>query len=268
MSGDQLLFLKLGGSLLTDKTQVEAVRQDILARVSREIAAVVRERSGLRLVIGHGSGSFGHVAAAKHQTQRGVRTAEQWMGFCQVSDSALRLNALVRKALLEAGIPVLSIQPSASIICSDGEPAVMATKPVVHALEAGLIPLLHGDVAFDRVKGGTIVSTEQVLGFLAKRLQPSWFLLAGNTVGVLDGKGRVIPHIHGQNLAQVRDVLGGSEGTDVTGGMATKVQDMLGLVQHDATLRIRIFSGLEPNLLSTMLRNPEQNQGTLISAAP
>lgn len=266
MPDRQLLFLKLGGSLLTDKTQIEAVRHDVLARVSREIAVVIRELSGLRLVIGHGSGSFGHVAAAKYQTQMGVRTAEQWMGFCEVSDSALRLNALVRKALLEAGVPVVSFQPSASTICHDGETATMATEPVVQALAAGLTPLLHGDVAFDRVKGGTIVSTEQVLGYLVKRLRPSWFLLAGNTPGVLDGEGRLIPHVHRQNLAQLEGALGGSEGTDVTGGMAAKVQDMLDLVQHDATLRIRIFSGLEPGLLSTMLQDPQHDRGTLISA--
>lgn len=266
MADNQMLFLKLGGSLLTDKTQVEAVRHDVLVRICREIAAVVRERSRLRLVIGHGSGSYGHVAAAKHGTQRGVRTVEQWMGFCEVSDSALRLNALVRTTLLEAGVPVLSIQPSASTICNDGEIAAMATEPVIQAVEGGLTPLLHGDVAFDRVKGGAIVSTEQVLGYLAKILRPRWFLLAGNTPGVLDGEGRVIPQIRRQNLAQVKDVLGGSEGTDVTGGMAAKVQDMLNLVQHDDTLRIRIFSGLEPDLLSTMLRDPQRDRGTLISA--
>jgi isopentenyl phosphate kinase len=59
------------------------------------------------------------------------------------------------------------------------------------------VPLLYGDVAFDRVRGGTIVSTEQVLAFVARQLPPQWLLLAGDTEGVLD-RGRALssPHIH------------------------------------------------------------------------
>lgn len=266
MPSDRLLFLKLGGSLLTDKTGTETARADVLARVSREIAAVIQKRPHLQLVIGHGSGSFGHVAAAKYGTQRGVRTAEQWMGFCQVSAAALRLNRLVREALLEAGIPILSIQPAASTVCDSGKTIEMAVEPIFLALEAGLVPLLHGDVALDRTKGGTIVSTEQVLGFLVGKLKPGWFLLAGNTAGVLDHDGDVISHIQPLTLPHLGDALGGSEGTDVTGGMATKVRDMVTLVQRSDNLRIRIFSGVEPGLVSQVLLDPQHPQGTLISA--
>lgn len=266
MSDVQLMFLKLGGSLITDKTGVEAARREVIVRLSRELADFLRRSPHVRLVIGHGSGSFGHVAAARHDTQWGVGGQEAWYGFCEVSAAALRLNSLVRETLLEAGVPVQSFQPSASAVCDGGRLADMAWMPIRLALRAGLTPLVHGDVSFDRTLGGTIVSTEQVLSYLARKLAPGWLLLAGNTPGVLDGNGETIGHICEANFDDVQDALRGSTGTDVTGGMASKVDDMLALVRHLPDLGIRIFSGLRPGQLSDVLIDPQRDVGTLITA--
>lgn len=46
----------------------------------------------VRVILGHGAGSFGHVAAAKHGTRDGVSGGAQWMGFCDVSDAVCRLD--------------------------------------------------------------------------------------------------------------------------------------------------------------------------------
>lgn len=59
----------------------------------REIREAISEWDDTtRVIVGHGSGSFGHVAAAKHSTIDGVSGAVQWRGFCDVSDAASRLN--------------------------------------------------------------------------------------------------------------------------------------------------------------------------------
>lgn len=266
MASRELVFLKLGGSLLTDKTLVEAVRADVLQRIATEIAAAREARPDLELVLGHGSGSFGHAAAAKYQTQHGAQSPQQWAGFCEVSDAAARLNRTICAALLEAGLPVLALQPSASAICQDGKLQEMATSPVSAALAAGVTPLVYGDVAFDSVRGATIISTEAVFSYLAQQLRPAWLLLAGNTAGVLDGAGKVIPHITPQNFDEIADVLGGSAGTDVTGGMDSKVRDMLSLARQHPGLSIRIFSGLEAGRLRDALLAPQQPAGTLITS--
>jgi isopentenyl phosphate kinase len=260
----ELYFLKLGGSLLTDKKGVEALRAQVLDRLAREIRVAMQERAQLRLVIGHGSGSFGHVAAARYGTRQGVRDRADWRGFAEVSAAAARLNRLVREALLAAGVPVLSLQPSASAICEDGRLCELAVEPVERALEAGLVPLLYGDVAFDKVRGGTIISTEQILSYLASLLKPSWLLLAGDTSGVYDSNGQVISSITRQNYSEVETVLRGSRGTDVTGGMASKVQQMLSLAENQDGLTISIFSGMEEGRLRRALLDPEQGMGTTI----
>jgi isopentenyl phosphate kinase len=245
-------FLKLGGSLITDKTRDNTIRPDVLARVASEIAQFKIENSELRIVLGHGSGSFGHAAARKHGTRAGVRDAEGWRGFAEVSVAAARLNRSVADALHDAGVPVVSFAPSASARCEDGTLAHLDVAPIRAALERGLVPLVMGDVAFDTVRGGTIVSTEEVFAYLADYLPIQHILLAGETHGVYDkfvetrhgASPRVVERITPLSWDQIRAGVGGSRGADVTGGMAGKVQDMLNLVLRHPTVTVRIFSGL------------------------
>lgn len=262
---NQLCFLKLGGSLLTDKTGVEQTRPQVITRIGQEIAQARQQQPDLALLLGHGSGSFGHVAAAKHGTRQGVHTLDQWIGFAEVSDAAARLNKMVTHVLIQCGVPAISFQPSASALCANGLLESLATKAIQRALRHDLVPLVYGDVAFDLVRGGTIISTEEIFAFLVAEFQPIWLLLAGETDGVYDLQGETIPHITPVNFAQVRTALGGSRGTDVTGGMASKVAAMLALVQAHPTLSILIFSGLQPGNISQALLEPVTVRGTVLS---
>lgn len=265
MNENDLIFLKLGGSLLTDKTGIERLRPDVVARLAAEIAAAYTAQPRLRMVLGHGSGSFGHVAAARHGTRLGVRGPAAWHGFAQVSDAAARLNRQVIAALLAAGVPAVGLPPSASAVVHDGRIASLAHEPVASALEAGLLPVVFGDVAFDSVRGGTIVSTEEVLGYLAEKMRPQFLLLAGETPGVFDTHGQLIHNIGRDTLPNVLPALGGSRGTDVTGGMASKVVAILDLIDACPGLIARIFSGLEQNRLTELLLDPRQRAGTELS---
>ena len=96
---------------------------------------------------------------------------------------------------------------------------------IVRALKEGLIPLIHGDIAFDTRLGGTIVSTESVLCILAKSLPTSKIILLGEVDGVLTSDGHLIEDVTPRSLHQIRSSLSGSSGVDVTGGMLQKVQE-------------------------------------------
>ena len=258
--------LKLGGSLITDKTGVEVVQPDVLNRLASEIAQAKAENPNLRLVIGHGGGSYGHVAAARHNTRQGVATAEQWHSFAEVHAAMARLNRLVVEALLAAGVPALSLQPSALARCENGRIITFNPLPIHDALTAGLVPVIYGDVAFDAGQGGTIISTEEIMAALVGDLRPLWLLLAGVTDGVMDQAGQVISSITPATMPQIEAALGGSHGTDVTGGMASKVQGMLALTAQHPSLQVRIFSGLAAGNVRRVLMKPETAVGTLISS--
>ena len=150
----ELVFVKLGGSVITDKTQPETARPEVIARLAGEIAAALAARAvpsktsglapsdtsgqvhsnapsyGLRVVLGHGSGSFGHVVARRYGTRQGVYSAADWRGFAEVAAVAARLNRIVADICLAVGVPVWSLQPSASASCRGGELVSLAAAPV------------------------------------------------------------------------------------------------------------------------------------------
>lgn len=241
-----LLFLKLGGSLITDKSRPSTPRLDVLKRLAGEIAAARKEDPHLRLILGHGSGSFGHVPAKKYGTRSGVATPEEWLGFTEVWWQASALNRLVVESLQKVELPALSFPVSAGAIGEAGQVANWDISPLVAALDAGLLPIVYGDVVFDRQHGGTIFSTEDIFGYLATELNPERILLAGLEAGVYADYpecNQLISEITPENLAEVAPALRGSAATDVTGGMASKVHQMLRLVEANPGLSVYIFSG-------------------------
>lgn len=265
----ETVFLKLGGSIITDKTQTEHARVDVLRRLAGEVHMALDARPDLRLVLGHGSGSFGHVAAKKHGTRDGVRDAAGWFGFAEVAASAARLNQIVVDAFVAEGVPLVSLPPSASARCTDGKLTYLDTSALRTLLNNGLVPLVQGDVAVDDVRGATIVSTEDVFVYIAQEIEPDRVLLAGEVAGVYpsaDMSGDVIDLITPSNVGQYAAALGGSHGTDVTGGMAAKVMEMIDWVRAHPKLSACIFSASEAGTLQQVLLDPQAAIGTLIRA--
>ncbi len=125
---DDLVFLKLGGSLITDKNQPYTIRLDKLAQVAREIKSALSRIPNLHLILGHGSGSFGHYAVKEYapfllspdfrgnwgEVDRG------WKGFSEVWFRASQLNRSVMEALRAADVPSMALPPSASVSSEAG----------------------------------------------------------------------------------------------------------------------------------------------------
>ncbi len=260
-------FLKLGGSLITDKTLPSTARTEVLKRLSQEIAEAKAEDADMRLLLGHGSGSFGHTVADKYGTREGVNTSEEWLGFAEVWLQASSLNRLVVENLHAAGLPAVAFPPSAGALGEDGRVASFEIAPIENALEKGLLPVVYGDVVFDAVRGGTIFSTEDLFVHLALHLKPDRILLAGIEEGVWGDYPdctRLVETLTPRNLAEVAPALAGSIATDVTGGMETKVRQMLSLVEQLPNLEVFIFSGQHPFAVKKALLG--ERLGTTISS--
>jgi len=252
-----VIFLKLGGSLITDKNSPHTPRLDVIQRLAGEILTARRENSALRLLLGHGSGSFGHVPARKYGTRQGVRSAQEWQGFVEVWREALMLNRIVVDALGQAGLPAISLPPSASALAHDGQVEAWNLAPLRHALEANLLPVVFGDVAFDSQRGGTILSTEDLFSHLAYQLQPRRILLAGIEAGVwadFPQCTHLVNEITPASWSQHSASISGSIAPDVTGGMASKVSQSLELAEHIPGLEVLIFSGETPGAIEQALK--------------
>lgn len=256
----RLVFLKLGGSLITHKNQPHTARLDVLDRLASEIAAARSIDQGLKILLGHGSGSFGHYPAAKYKTRLGVKTVQEWSGFVEVWREAAELNHLVLHALAKAGLPALSLPPSAMVTAQRGKVTTWNLEPLQHALTVGLLPVIQGDVVFDTALGGTILSTEDLFTHLAYLIPPDQILFAGNQPGVwadFPNNTQLLPEIMPGSLGEYEAGLRGSAAMDVTGGMADKVRQVLSLVEAIPGLKGSIFSGEIPgNLQRALLEEP------------
>ena len=251
-----LVFLKLGGSLITVKDRPHTAKVETIQRLAGEIAAAKEIQPDLHLLLGHGSGSFGHIPAQRYGTRRGVHTAEQWHGFIEVWREATVLNRIVMDALAKAGLPAISFPPSASLSASNGQTTDWNLEPLISALRAGLLPVIYGDVIFDRELGGTIFSTEDLFSALALELKPQRILLAGIEPGVWSDYPTckvLIEQVTPVTFPQIEASLSGSAAPDVTGGMASKVREMLALVEAVPGLEVQIFSGEEVGTVTRTL---------------
>ena len=260
-----LVFLKLGGSLITDKTRPYTPRLEKLEDLATQIAVALQEKTDLQLVLGHGSGSFGHQAANQFGTRHGVIGSEAWRGFAEVWYQASVLNRLVVEALHRASLPVITLSPAASVTAHEGQVFTWDLYPLKTALNHGLLPVIHGDVIFDETRGGTILSTEDLFAHLARELHPSRILLAGLETGVWEDfpeRTKLIKQLTPQKGGQLPPGLGRSAGMDVTGGMQAKVTGMLALMDQIPELEVLIFSGEEPGNIRRALQGA--TPGTLL----
>jgi len=277
----ELVFLKLGGSLITDKTQPYTPLLDVMDDLALQIKTALQTHPNLRLVIGHGAGSFGHVPASEYRTRDGLppkstplahRERDEtednyWKGFAEVWYQASTLNRYVMKALHKAEMRAISLPPSSNVIASNGQVSVWETTPIRMALAAGIVPVIFGDVVFDEIRGGTILSTEDLFLHLAKALNPERILLAGLEAAVwADFPARTtrIEAITPASFEEVSAGVGKSHGADVTGGMESKVKQMVELVKELPDLQIQIFSGSEPGNIVRVLTG--EVLGTVITA--
>ncbi len=272
----EIVLVKLGGSLITDKRRPRSLRPMVLARLAREIRDVAAAHPG-GLVVGHGSGSFGHVPAREFGLHEGLSDPAQRPGIAATQAEAAALHHQVLDALRRCGAEPFSLAPSAAVVAAAGRPVAIRTEPLELALELGLVPVVFGDVAMDRERGVAILSTEAVFealveafddleaagaeGSRALAVRRAFWL--GETEGVYDAAGRTVPRVTEDNAAAVLEAADGAAGTDVTGGMRHRLETALRLAGRGVASWI--LDGREPGILARALAG-DPVPGTVVPA--
>jgi isopentenyl phosphate kinase len=263
----ELILVKLGGSVITEKSKPFTERHDVIARLASEIH-LSRKNVGMRLIVGHGGGSYPHVPAKKYRTHLGLIDENSRIGAAFVQDAASKLNRIVVNALLKAGEPAVSIQPSSATVARNSEIVRWDLTALKLMLEKDLLPVPYGDLGMDLIKGVCILSTEEIFRFLSVQLKPSKVIVGSDVDGVYDTdphknkRARKIPLITLENASEVFPSLSGSNTVDVTGGMRSKVLTLLELVRQ-VDVECQILDLLVPGNLEEAL-NGEKSKGTVI----
>lgn len=266
----ETVFLKLGGSLLTDKTAREVLRANRVESICAQIATVLDARPELKLVLGIGSGSFGHFPAFQYGLAQGADHPDAWMGAAITADSAARLVRHVTGCLIKAGVKAWSCQPGSAWMARGRRVRGGPADVLARALASDLVPVVHGDVMLDLEQRVCIASTEEIFRFLAPSLRPNRILLAGEVPGIMSGPeeqwrgAKPIPRLQPERSGALPLVLGASRGVDVTGGMRTKLQLCLEMVKACPEAHVHVFDGRPPGAVQAVLRDPDLQVGTRV----
>ncbi len=247
-----IILIKIGGSLITDKNKPFTLRKKALEIIAKEVKKAFDLTDKL-LIIGHGAGSFGHLPAKKYDTINGVRTKKEILGMAEVCEAACHLNRIVISELIKIKLPAVSLSPFSSFLSNNFKLEKIFLAPLKKLLTMGILPVVYGDVIIDTHYGGTIFSTERVLGYIGEKLMKEGFKIekiihCGQTNGVYDLDGKTIPLINKDNFKNYQKILHGSAGVDVTGGMMHKVKESLSMAEKG--IPALIIDGIEQGTLS------------------
>lgn len=255
--------LKIGGSVITDKSQELGVRMDAISRLADEI----RDANPQNLIIIHGGGSFGHPIAQKHAIKEGFKEENQIIGFAETHHVMTVLNGLFMDALIWRGIPAVSIAPSSCAMTQNGRIECFEDAPLKQLMKMGFIPVLYGDAVFDTELGFTILSGDQLVSFLAMRFDAEKILIGVDVDGLYDAdpkteaKAKMFEHLTLEELKKVHGRLGGSNACDVTGGMFNKIAELIPAIEHG--IPVLIVNASKPKYIYKALKG-EKVKGTLI----
>nr|QEY10176.1 isopentenyl phosphate kinase [Scutellaria barbata] len=210
-------IVKLGGSAITCKNELETINENNLSTVSSQlrqgmilgpsqgmdwsrrpgsldIPTVVDEvddrlaSNPKKFLVVHGAGSFGHFQASKSGVHKGgLSRPLVKSGFVATRISVTTLNLEIIRALAREGIPSIGMSPfSCGWTTSERNIAVADTSTVVKAIDAGFVPVLHGDAVLDNSQGCTILSGDVIISHLAEQLRPDYVVFLTDVFGVYD----------------------------------------------------------------------------------
>lgn len=225
MTPSRLVCLKIGGSVITDKSTLLTPDMANIARFAANLSAVRRKFPGTALLLGNGAGSFGHHSAHAYGLGEGATTPAQFYGTGLTHNSVRSLNLMVGEALTAQDIPAYCLSPGDMFTAQNGEVLTANEKVVDALLDRAMVPVLHGDTVLDTERGVSIFSTEKSLFWLAEGLRSRYdhvtVVMVVDTGGVLNGTGAVLPELaRDAKLPETPKIPGVA---DVTGGMAHKV---------------------------------------------
>lgn len=219
-----MILIKLGGSVITDKSKYRVFNRRRVSRLCEEI-----KRSGQDVMIVHGAGSFGHVVAKEFQLQNGYSYKEQIPGLVKVSHDMRDLNNMVMDELIDAGVNAVSI-PTGSCFELEGGELIGDVSVLKGYVDLGITPVMFGDVVLDRKKKFGICSGDKIMEFLADLFNPDRVVFVSDVDGLYtddpkkNKNAKLIETVDNEVMDSVAtDVTV----ADVTGGVRNKMDAML-----------------------------------------
>ena len=248
MQQNELLVLKLGGSLLTDKTTPYKYHKELLPVIANEIHDCITSSLIKKIVIIHGVGSFGHPPVINYNLHKGYKDPKQLNHLSETQYDVNKLRALISEELLKANIPVNLMHASSFAIGDKGKISRYNFDSLKGFLSLGMVPLIGGDMMYDTSMGFSVCGGDQLAVLLTRELHASYLIFATDVDGVfssdpkLDSEAILLREIKIDRVEQLLQKMS-EEHKDATGRMRGKLLSLL-------SLKDLINTGLDISIIS------------------
>ncbi len=220
-----MIIIKLGGSVITDKSEYRVFKKEQVRRLCREI-----KESGQKVIVVHGAGSFGHIKAKEFDLNSGFRNENQIQAVAEVCYDMRNLNSMIVRELIDAGIPSVSVPPGSCYYFDNRELRIDDETSLRLLLEKGLTPVLFGDVVQDKKLGFAILSGDQIVERLADIFDADRVIFVSDIDGLYDSDPKTNKDaklFRKVDRELLRNVSTDISVDDVTGGVRNKMETML-----------------------------------------
>jgi len=232
--GKKLIFIKLGGSVISDKTKVNQPRLDKIDRLAEQLKELEKNFS---LIIFTGAGGFGHPVARKYKDnlEKGLK---------EIKNACKKINKVVVSSLNKVGLKAKTVEPDKVARYENGKMTLFSDDSILKLIKQNIIPVFHADLVDDKKLGISILSMDKFLVDLAIYLKKNNdFGQAGMTIekaifvgstpvttlGVGDRPVGIVRRITKKSFFEKKNIFYQGREVDVSGGMKYKVEQCLRL---------------------------------------
>ncbi|MCK4891612.1 MAG: isopentenyl phosphate kinase family protein [Candidatus Pacebacteria bacterium] len=265
MKKNNLIILKIGGSVITDKEHNrKRINKKNLRRIAKEIAQA-KNKNGFSLIIVHGAGTFGHKIAKKFNLHQGYKNNLQIKAISDLCLDLKKLNIEVIKYLKKEGIEAITFKQSSAWQLSNGRLENYNLEIIRNYLSLNLTPVLFGDILVDKKLKFSILSGDQIIYRLAKKLTVNKVIVGTDIDGIFNcnpktnKRAKLIKKVNGKNINNF--LIENSTSIDVTRGMNGKVCELINLAKSGT--ESEIINITKSNILKKALLG-QNGLGTII----
>lgn len=256
----KLTVIKLGGSLLTDKSTPYTANEQIISSVAKEIKECIDAGLIEDLIIVHGVGSFGHVPVLKHKLHLGFQTPDQLLAMSQTQKEINEFRLMLCQKFIESGVPVNLLQASSFCISEKMQISHSFLEAITGYISIGMIPLTGGDMLYDSKMGFSVGGGDQLVVLFVKALGADRVLFVSDVDGVYDSDPKRNPHAKILELVTIeslKDIIEKTDNSslkDASGAMKGKLQAIYSLSNEiKSGIKVSIFSMIKPGTLKSIL---------------
>ncbi len=256
-----MIIIKLGGSVITNKTKENTFKTETMDKLAENI-----KKANKQIIIVHGAGSFGHILAKEYELNQGYKRLEQIKGFSLTHEKVQTLNSLVLKSLQKNDINAVSISPHSILKLNNHEIKTINHNIFKEYLKKNFTPVTFGDVVLDNMLGFSICSGDLLVEVLSKYFKPEKVVFVIDEDGIftanpkIDKKARLIQKTTLKELETLS--TSNNNHADVTGGMAGKIQTIKKIVKKD--IKTILVNGNKPDRLYNVLIGEKTISTTIV----